>query len=189
MHSVIAHHGTTDDRLQSILTNGFKPTKRDASWLGFGIYFTYRAPLKAKEYAIQAASRPSRNGERPVIIEARVDLSNMLNLLDSNIWPLVKLAYQQVDSSIVQVGPGYRFDPEFTDTDKVGWNRRDCEAMNILVGMLEKENKQVDSIIAAFSEGEPMDESSWLYDQSAVILNVLNPTRIAIISYEILELD
>ena len=85
-----------------------------------------------------------------------IDLANAINLLDGDYWPLLKTAYTNVPADIRQVGPGFRYlggdiPPE------VGWNYRDCMAVNAFVEALEQEGIPCDVIVAAFAEGEPLD--------------------------------
>jgi glycosylphosphatidylinositol transamidase (GPIT) subunit GPI8 len=88
---------------------------------------------------------------------------------------------------LVQVGPGHIYNPAFSDHSKVGFNYRDCAAVNSLVQNIENSGQPVDSIIAAFAEGQPIGQDSWLFDQSAVMISVRNPKRITILDHSIID--
>lgn len=178
----IGYHATTSDRVNSILTNNFVPTRRKASWLGWGSYFFFEAPNHAANWALEAAARRSRSlgyTVEGVIFKVAIDLANAINLLDGDYWPLLKTAYTNVPADIRQVGPGFRYlggdiPPE------VGWNYRDCMAVNAFVEALEQEGIPCDVIVAAFAEGEPLDPTSWLFDRSSVIISVRNSSAVSI---------
>ncbi|OHZ35989.1 hypothetical protein BBL07_15845 [Agrobacterium vitis] len=106
-----------------------------------------------------------------------------MNLLDVGYWDLLRDAYRAVPNSLSQVGPGHLYNPSSYDLSKVGYNYRDCAAVNALVQNLENSGQPVDSIIAAFAEGNPVAADSWLFDQSTVMVNVRNPKRIKILGH------
>lgn len=182
MQKVIVTHATTRDRAEKILHGGFQPTKRTASWLGFGVYFFYRGEEHTRAWARMVAERREK---APAIITAEVDLAGYMNLLDGEHWDGLRNAYANVPDNLEQVGPGYHYDPDFDQHDKVGWNYRDCEAVNIYVEAIEEElGVTVNSIMAAFAEGRPIVEHSWLFDQSSVMVCVRNLACISILDVE-----
>lgn len=178
MDRVIAQHGTSLDRWQSIRTEGFKSTTRRASWLGFGSYFFVDGPVRSGRWAEQVAKR---HDSKPVVITAEIDLSDSINLLDIEYWDLVREAYADVPEELSQVGPSHLYDPAFIDHEKVGFNYRDCAAMNIFIGSLTTIGQQFRSIVAAFPEGKPLAPDSWLFDEACVMINVVDPSAIHIL--------
>ena len=183
MSIVVGYHGTSSDRLGSINSSGFTLTKRTASWLGFGAYFFFNAPEHASNWARSATARRQVNAgisAKPVLLEAEINLGNCLNLLDCTHWPIVKAAYANVSASISQVPFG-----ALASTQGLGFNYRDCAAMNNVVAAFASTGTPLDSILAAFPEGQPIDPTSWLFDQAAVTICVQNPASITItkISY------
>lgn len=177
---VEAYHGTTMDKVAGIQANGFVATTRSASWLGFGNYFFLEASGHCARWAQMTSTRPGRGA--PVLIRAQVDLSDTVNLLDNDYWELVRAAYQGVPDDVTQVSPGFRYNPDLA-TGKIGWNYRDCRAINAFVERLIQEGVTVSSLIAAFAEGEPIDKDSWLFDEAHVCINVLDKSKINILEY------
>lgn len=184
------YHGTSEDRVVDIYNNGFMVGKRTASWLGFGVYFSWEAPEHAIKWAKSVAIRRSSNLKKVVkgaVFQVSIDLDNCMNLLDDRYWGLLKEVYSSVPADLVQIGPGHLYNPEFTDHSKVGFNYRDCAAVNSLIQNIENSGVQVDSVIAAFAEGKPVGLDSWLFDQSAVMISVRNPKRIKILNHSIVD--
>jgi hypothetical protein len=48
---VLGHHGTTVERADAIKETGFEITENEYDWLGSGVYFFERSPLRAIEWA------------------------------------------------------------------------------------------------------------------------------------------
>lgn len=141
--------------------------------------------MHAAGWAEMTALRRSRQLGRVVdgaLFKVKIDLTNAINLLDAEYWPLLKLAYANVPDDVTQVGPGFRY-MYGPPPREVGWNYRDCIAVNSFIEALEDENIRCDVIVAAFSEGEPIDPTSWLFDKASVIVSVRNSAAIDIIDF------
>ncbi|MEH6691134.1 MAG: hypothetical protein V7774_08120 [Pseudorhizobium pelagicum] len=121
------------------------------------------------------------------VFQVSIDLDNCMNLLDDGYWSLLKDAYASVPGDLAQIGPGHLYNPSFSNHSNVGFNYRDCAAVNSLIQNIEASGRPVDSVIAAFAEGTPIGEDSWLFDRSAVMISVRNPRRVKILNHSIIE--
>ncbi|MCE7030920.1 hypothetical protein [Jiella avicenniae] len=182
--SLIVYHGTSADRLSSIIENGFQPGRRDASWLGHGIYFFFQAPERARLWGIDSARR--RGVSNAVLLKCTIDLSDNINLLEPDYWPLLKNAYNHVPTHLHQIGIEGLFETDPGTPERIGWNYRDCAAVNALTETIERLGIAVGSIMAAFIEGLPASESSWLFDQSSLMICVKRPGVLTVLDHEII---
>lgn len=188
--TLTGYHGTSEDCIAEIRKKGFMPGTRTASWLGFGAYFSWESPETAIDWARFTAARRSKSQGKVLkgaLFRVSIELRNCMNLLDDKYWGLLKEAYAAVPGDVTQVGPSHIYNPNFTNHSKVGFNYRDCAAVNSLAQNLEASGVAVDSVIAAFAEGAPLGQDSWLFDQSAVMISVRNPSRIKILSHSIVD--
>jgi hypothetical protein len=177
---VRGYHGTTLEAAQSIKKMGlFKYEEHDWHWLGDGVYFWQDAPLRAWEWALDVTAElndelvnegsPPRH--TPAVIEAQVDITNCLDLLDIDRWPVIdnawtvyRLATRGEHKS--QVGPVEALGE--TADKRYGKNVLDCRVINIAVQLLEQYGDPVDAVRAAFMEGGAPYKGSWLRDRSHV---------------------
>ncbi|MER9229088.1 hypothetical protein NKI39_26355 [Mesorhizobium sp. M0664] len=169
------------------MAGDFQLIPREGSWLGTGFYLFYRAPGRAAEWARTVADRRRKKvpGIAPAVIECEVDLADTINLLDDTDghWEALKRLAAGAIGTPRQLGPwSMVFDPSNPELYR---NYDDNDLVNAYVEILSQQ-RPVSSIIAAFMEGAPVFETSWLYDHSHLCISVL--TKNAIRSRKLLEL-
>ena len=167
---VDGYHGTTSSKVENIMSKGFFPSTNSYDWLGHGIYFWQDAPLRAIEWVRESAANPT---DRPVLVKARLRLSNCIDLLDVG-WR----------DSIVDTARDFMV--SINRKSKSGTLRNsakgrhdlDCAFFNFLVELLKKQGYEVGAIRAAMGEGEPILPGSPIRLKSHVQIAILNPALI-----------
>jgi len=91
---VIGFHGCSEQTFDDVIRKGIplKSSKNDYDWLGSGIYFWEQNYERAKEWAVEQAAR--KDGYKPAVIGAVIDLGNCLNLTDSKYIELLEEEYK-----------------------------------------------------------------------------------------------
>jgi hypothetical protein len=164
---ICGYHGTSKHRANTILAEGFRASDNDYDWLGTGIYFFQDAPLRAKQWAIQ------QHPQDPAVICSRIRLDNCIDLFDIGWQPLLKNVYNS-------------FVEQYRDTDRPlpqqnparsKAHRLDCAFFNFAIELISQE-QQIDSIRAAFMEGERLFPNSAIFELTHVQIAIRNPNLI-----------
>lgn len=155
----IGLHGTSVERAERILADGFQVSRNEYDWLGDGPYFFQDSPSRAWEWARE------RFGDRAAVIGAEIDLADCLDLLDSRWHAVVREAYDDILQSAQE--EGYEL-PEQTS----GAHRLDRLIINRTVKVLGRRGVQVRSVRTAFPEGEPLFPGSALWTKAHVQIAV-----------------
>ncbi len=142
--TVTGYHGTTKERAEHILTEGFRFSRNDHDWLGHGVYFFERAPHRAAEWAAERY-----RGGTPCVIRARLTLRDCLDLTDT--------------AGIRKLKPFYDLFVETFGRERVrqlrqtpGGRRFDCAVINFACDLLAERGQPVRVIREAFPEGNPL---------------------------------
>jgi len=170
---VIAYHGTTAARAASIEKDGFEDKAKRPRWLGPGVYFFQEAFRHASIWASQIGH--VRN-DRPIVFAAEIDLSEAVDLIDAGYWDLFKAVVATASPPAQkQIGPEalFRVLGE-EETHQLGWNYEDHYYVGLFAEKIA-ENRPVRAIRAAFVEGKPLHQRSWLLDQAHVQICVRDP--------------
>lgn len=172
---VNGYHGTRASNLGAILSHGFQLSRNSYDWLGNGIYFWQDAPQRAKEWTEQSLRMQGLASVEPVVLKARLKLSNCIDLLDVG-WrdvvteaagDFLKSVEQKIGSRIV------------LRNSTSGRHELDCAFFNYFVGWLRLQKIEVGAIRAAIAEGEPILPGSPIRFRSHVQIAVLNPALIS----------
>jgi hypothetical protein len=173
---VYGYHGTSQAKAANILKNGFLASDNDYDWLGTGIYFFQDAPLRAKQWATQ------QHPDDPVVLQASIHLHNCIDLFDIGWQPLLKKLY---NSFVEQWGltnqPFPRQEPERSKA-----HRLDCSFLNYSIQLLSGRDIIIESVRAAFMEGERLFPDSAIFDLAHVQIAIRNPNLIR--SIKLIEL-
>jgi hypothetical protein len=141
---VTGFHGTTQERAQTILAEGFQPSANDHDWIGHGVYFWERAPRRAWDWAAERYP-----GDDPCVVAAAIELRDCLDLVDT---PAMKLLARFFDMYVERQGEevvaGIR--------QTFGARRLDCEVLNFAAAELASLGHDVKLIRAPFEEGTPI---------------------------------
>jgi hypothetical protein len=165
---VYGYHGTSRSRAERILAEGFMASDNDYDWLGTGIYFFQDAPFRAKLWAEE------QHPQEPAVLQAVLRLENCIDLLDIK-WhlPLIKI-YDLFEES-------YRSMNELLPTqnpERSKAHRLDCSFFNYSFNYVACQGKMVESIRAAFIEGERLFPRSAIFDLAHVQVAIRSPSLI-----------
>ncbi|MDH2313892.1 hypothetical protein [Methylobacterium brachiatum] len=182
---VRGYHGTTRQRVASILKDGFEPSTSEHSWLGQGRYFFQDAPIHAYNWARNLLKRASRRGEgEPVVLSVDLDISQCMDLTDGLHWLLLRDIVRLTGTgSRSQLSPlALYLDGAFIDKKQIGFNYEDFVLMEAAIETLRQNRASqglgLTAVRAAFIEGSPVHPNSWLFTQSCVAVSVIDPAAI-----------
>jgi hypothetical protein len=162
------YHGTSQDQAKAILRDGFRASDNDYDWLGTGIYFFQDAPLRAKQWAIQ------RYPSDPAVICSSIRLENCIDLLDVGWYPLLKRTYR----SFVENYKSINRPLPTQNPDRSKAHKLDCAFLNFAIKLISQAGG-VDSVRAAFIEGDRLFPNSAIFDLAHVQIAVRNPAAIS----------
>jgi hypothetical protein len=164
---ILGYHGTSQARAAAILSTGFRASDNDYDWLGTGIYFFQDAPLRARQWATQ------QHPQDPAVICSRIQLDNCIDLFDIGWQPLLKNVYNSfVEQYRDTEQPLPKQNPERSKA-----HRLDCAFFNFAIELISQE-QPIDSIRAAFIEGERLFPSSAIFDLAHIQIAIRNPNLI-----------
>jgi hypothetical protein len=177
MNKIIAHHGTHSCVGAKIEVDGFviPTTSRNSLWLGKGVYFFQEAPNRAAKWAKEAALRYSNRFGRhsePMVYESEIDLTDCLDIFDISNFDLLKKFCITLSGALPeQVSlPSSLSNPR---QYKAGYNFADCDVFNRLIDA-RTIDEHFSSIRVPMPEGAPLHPTSYLLEDSAVVVNVVD---------------
>jgi hypothetical protein len=144
-------------------------------WLGPGIYFWEHNPQRALEYAMEAAQNRQKFSGRiktPFVVGAIIELGKCLNLVEPNSINIVKIAYMELQSTMLKSGEEMPMN--------IGANRQlDCAVIKYLHESNKKSEIPIyDTIRSPFQEGGPIYDGANFTDRLHIEICVLNPALI-----------
>jgi hypothetical protein len=164
---ILGYHGTSQERAAAILSTGFRASDNDYDWLGTGIYFFQDAPMRARQWATQ------QHPQDPAVICSRIHLDNCIDLFDIGWQPLLKNVYNSfVEQYRDTEQPLPKQNPERSKA-----HRLDCAFFNFAIELISQA-QPIDSIRAAFIEGERLFPSSAIFELAHIQIAVRNPKLI-----------
>lgn len=181
---VDGYHGTTRGRAENIVRTDMRESQRKGLWLGLGRYFFQDAKYLALNWANKEIRRQGLS-EAPAVVHARIDLSHCIDLVDNIFWNRVKEVYEDMrdhlsTSGVTQLGFEANLRPLSPDERRIlGRNLVDAEVMTAarqsIVQDYRARGVEITAVRAAFAEGSPAHPTSWLFDESNVMLCVIDP--------------
>jgi hypothetical protein len=185
---VYGHHGTTKTEAEAIRQGRFDldPSERTPPikkwrWLGKGIYFFQDGRMLAGDWAKERVADTSLE---PAVLEARIDLENCLDLLDTDAVELLKSAYASLERhKILNQEPftirggevKVRKRKDSTRWKNHGANFLDFLVIETAISGLAENGTNIESVRSVFIEGKTIYENSWLFDKSHVAIAVRRP--------------
>jgi hypothetical protein len=173
---VYGYHGTSQTKAANILKHGFLASDNDYDWLGTGIYFFQDAPIRAKQWATQ------QHPNDPAVLRASIHLNNCIDLFDIGWQPLLKNLYNPfVEQWRTTNKPLPRQNPDRFPTGEASptkAHRLDCFFLNYSIELLSRQDFTIESVRAAFIEGERLFPDSAIFDLTHVQIAIGNPTLI-----------
>ena len=162
------YHGTSHSKAIDILRCGFRASDNDYDWLGTGIYFFQDAPIRAKQWAKQ------QYPENPAVIRSLIRLDNCIDLFDISWQPLLKNVYNPF---VEQYQATNRPLPK-QNPDRSKAHRLDCAFLNYSIEYIAMQGQTIDSVRAAFMEGDRLFPNSAIFDLTHVQIAIRNPALI-----------
>lgn len=179
---VIGFHGCSEQTFDDVIRKGIplKSSKNDYDWLGSGIYFWEQNYERAKEWAVEQAAR--KDGYKPAVIGAVIDLGNCLNLTDSKYIELLEEEYKLLREDMELTG---QMMPQNTWGGDKLLRRLDCAVVEHLHAriqeMVAEDENQVspfDSARGLFSEGKEIYPNAGFKRKTHVQICIRNPNCI-----------
>ena len=170
---VVGYHGCDLDLAHKLVMGQerIRAENRNYHWLGSGIYFWENDQDRALEWAHEKASR--KEIRTPAVIGAVIELGRCLDLSVRENVPLVRGAYDSLTALFDQSGkpmPQNKPAPKDPRPDKV-LRFLDCAVLNHLI---DKDEKDFDTVRGLFVEGEPVYEGAEIYEKTHVEIAVRN---------------
>lgn len=161
---VNGYHGTSPERAEAILEEGYELSQNPYDWLGYGVYFFQDGPKRAAHFA---EKQKDENSEI-VVLKSTIDLNGegtCIDFLDVKWNNVMQVAYERLRSKAKSVLPEQDFYVR----------RLDCAVLNhACEDVFPRRGIQVSSIRAPFDEGKPIYEGSQILDLSHVQIAVRN---------------
>ncbi len=168
-------HGTTLSNARDIETNGIDPARIGTGlWLGWGFYFFENGFEHAKSWAQKDVEK---SGGVAAVIEAELDLRNVLDLSDRNHWPGIGQTYEKLKNEVrvgTQTGMTilHASDEQFQSES---WKHPVDhlvldEYSDALMLELQPSGEKLGAIRCPFTSGRIVYEGSWFGRRSCVML-------------------
>lgn len=156
---VYGYHGTSQEKAQEIIDQGFNLSTNDYDWLGTGVYFFQDAPMRALAWASE------RYPDSPAVIRSELVLESCIDLLDIAWNPIIRetyrmfiLEYQKANIPLPSQNP-----------QRSKAHRLDCAFFNyIMEKILASQDVAIGSIRAVFNEGDRIYPNSAIFDRSHI---------------------
>lgn len=189
MALVDCYHGTTLARAKIILRDGFRISTRPRMWLGSGVYFFQDAPQLSRQWAEFVAGRSvgpaSGDAQIPSVIHMQVESSEIIDLASGSYWSLLHELYTTRRASfngLAQNGIDILCRPMTLEEKKLDLDHPiDHRLADIFIASLRAlsgVSTKPSAIRAVFMEGRPIHPTSWFFDQSSIMVNVVDTSII-----------
>ena len=177
---VKAYHGTTEIVANGLVSGAltWKPSQNEGDWLGFGSYFFEGGPYRAFHWA-----RSNLGAGEPVkVVEAELDLSDCLDLLDISDFQVLKTQAQIAAGAVsipaqdpLEVSNGRARPPKGVPLKMR--NRWDRFVVDFCVASLF-DSRRITSVRSAFLWGHAVSNASFLFNWSRVEIAVREPAAV-----------
>lgn len=103
---VVGFHGCDREVALAVVTGKTRltPSRNAFDWLGHGIYFWEDDRMRALEWAAPKTSRRKRPNFARAVLGAVVDLTNCLNLVETEAYALVAEAFEALKAHCEAIG-------------------------------------------------------------------------------------
>lgn len=175
---VYGYHGLDKEVAYDILNNNSEFLLSDNSydWLSGGVYFWENNYERAMDYAIESSSRKDSKIKTPFVLGAVIDLGTCLDLLDHSDIEFVKEVYELfVEYSAATNAPlpvNSSFNLKVNDLMK---RELDCAVLSHAKELASQNGITIDTVRAAFQEGNPIYPTANFYDKTHIQIAVINP--------------
>ncbi|HVZ07016.1 hypothetical protein [Rhodopila sp.] len=172
---VLGYHGCDRNVADRVLSGEpFVPSQNTYDWLGHGIYFWESNPRRGLEFAeeLMEAPRGTPRISFPTVVGAIIDLGVCLDLTTSAGLSQLAIGYD-VLRQIADKSPSRKI-----PTNKGLRRNLDCAVLNTVRQILEREHIRIDTVKAAFIEGEPVYPTANFYRKTHIQICVCEPDQI-----------
>lgn len=178
---VLGFHACDREVGESILAGekGFKASENAYDWLGHGMYFWETSVERARDYSLELKEKRGKIKE-PFVIGAVIHLGYCFDLLDCYALKVLQSHYQQLTHIYKTAGLTLPINKSTssTNTDKL-LRSLDCAVIQYMHSeMLEKKERNFDTVRGAFWEGEELYPSAGFKEKNHIQLCVRNPNCI-----------
>ncbi len=151
---IFGYHGCDLAVARMVLEGGtLRPSINAYDWLGSGIYFWERSPVRALRWAEQMARLPGSLVQQPAVLGAIIDLGHCLDLADPDNAALVTLAHDDFVRLCRTTGMA---PPQNRGAESKA-RFLDCAIMNHLHSLREDSGEPpYDTVRGFFNEGQPV---------------------------------
>lgn len=174
---VLGFHGL-DEAIGRKILNGedtLKHSTNDYDWLGHGVYFWENSPERAKQWAKTSSKRTASSVKKPFVIGAIIDLGTCFDLLDKYWIDRLADAYEQLSLALQESGHAIPENQPWTKND-TDFKKRDldCAVIRFAIQLAELDGIKIDSVRAAFWEGEPVYPGAGFRSHNHIQICVIN---------------
>jgi hypothetical protein len=151
---VIGYHGC-DRKVALAVVMGEKSlnqSRNDYDWLGHGVYYWEDDPRIALEWAESCARAGTHPISEPAVLGAAIDLTDCLNLVQTEAYALVAEAFKALKANCLAAGETLPTNGGFGE----GARYLDCSVFETLHALREEGGQPYASVRAFFPEGEPV---------------------------------
>lgn len=170
-------HGTDREAALKILNHvdNFHHSNNDYDWLGQGIYFWENNLERAEQYAKEDSRRPTSKIKTPFVLGATIELGNCLDLMNQESIDYLSLVYELLKADMSKKGQEMPENEAFGSGDFDFRNRKlDCAVIRYACSIAKKSGNPVDSVRAAFIEGEPVYPGANFHTGNHIQVAVIN---------------
>lgn len=168
MNVTSGFHGTNLTAAQLIVRDGFKESENYYDWLGRGVYFWQEGRARATTWAKE------KFGDDWAVVEAELDLSSCMDLLDPKWYSLLNDAWNTLVES-------YRARGEPLPRQEGLIHGMDCEVIDFVVAGAVQNGLDIGSVRAVFQEGKPAFPGSAMFDLSHIQIAIRDLSLIEVI--------
>ncbi len=176
-HFVYGFHGTDKKVAFEILNKikDFTPSNNSYDWLGFGVYFWENDVQRALGYAKESMNRFASKIENPFALGAVIDLGNCLDLLNQKHLKTLSIGYKEMKKEFKSKKKKIPCNTGFGKKD-FDFRKRELDSAVIryTIDMLRAKGIAIDTVRAAFWEGEELYPSAGFREKSHIQIAVIN---------------
>ncbi|HCM6216307.1 MULTISPECIES: hypothetical protein [Klebsiella] len=156
--------------------DNFIHSNNSYDWLGNGVYFWENNYARAIQYAEEDKKRRNSKVKTPFVLGAVIDLGHCLDLLDQKYIDFLKVAYDDMISSLIASGSPIPQNAAFGKSDFDFMRRElDCAVIRYACNIAKEAGTPFDSVRAAFLEGNPLYDGAKFYEKNHIQIAVINP--------------
>lgn len=174
---MVGYHGCNRELALAVVT-GEKTLSQSGNgydWLGHGVYYWEDDSRLALHWAKHKSRSVRRSNSEPAVLGAVIDLTDCLNLVQTEAYTLVAEAFEALKVNCEAAGKSIPANGGFNDAARF----LDCSVFETLHALREDQGKQpYSSVRAFFPEGEPVFPGAGIRKRDHIQICVRHPSRI-----------